>query len=150
MDILNKTVLVLGGFGLVGSAVARKLVPENPKRIIITSLFLSEAEQAVKKFIEEFPEKGKDFFIPYGGDIFVRDEFKNENRLALLNDPAKRKIIMQDTMEELSEEILKNSSINKLLTKYKPDIIVDCINTATAIAYQDVYSTYRNITKAIR
>jgi len=150
MDMVNKTVLVLGGFGLVGSAVARKLVPENPKRIIITSLFLSEAEEAVKKFNEEFPQKGKDYFIPYGGDIFVRDEFKNENRLSLLNDPAKRKIIMQDIMEELSEEILKSSSINKLLIKYKPDIIIDCINTATAIAYQDVYTTYRSIRSAIR
>ncbi|MDO8550583.1 MAG: short-chain dehydrogenase [Ignavibacteria bacterium] len=150
MDILNKTVLVLGGFGLVGSAVARKLVPENPKRIIITSLFLSEAEEAVKKFNQEFPDKGKDYFIPYGGDIFIRDEFKNENRLSLLNDPAKRKIIMQDIMEELSEEILKSSSINKLLKKYKPDIIIDCINTATAIAYQDVYTTYRSIRSAIR
>ena len=54
MDILNKTILVLGGFGLVGSAVARKLIPENPKRIIITSLHLSEAKEAVKKLNEEF------------------------------------------------------------------------------------------------
>lgn len=76
MDIQNKTVLVLGGFGLVGTAVARKLVPENPKRIIITSLFLSEAESAVKKLEVEFPQKGKGFFIPWGGDIFVRNEFK--------------------------------------------------------------------------
>ncbi len=150
MDIINKTVLVLGGFGLVGSAVARKLVPENPNKIIITSLFLTEAEDAVKKLSEEFPEKGKDFFIPYGGDIFVRDEFKFENRQSLLNDPAKRKIIMQDIMEELSEEVLKSSSINKLLTQYKPDIIIDCINTATAIAYQDVYTTYRSISRAIK
>src|SRR3970282_2972226 len=111
MDIANKTVLVLGGFGLVGSAVARKLVPENPKKIIITSLFTSEAEEAVKKFSEEFPDRGKGFFIPYGGDICVRDEFKFENRLSLLSDPAKRKIIMQDIMEEFSEDILKNSSI---------------------------------------
>ncbi len=150
MDILNKTVLVLGGFGLVGSAVARKLVAENPKKIIITSLLFSEAEEAVKKLNEEFPGKEKDFFIPYGGDIFVRDEFKNENRLSLLDDPVKRKLLAQDIMEELSSEILKSSSIHKLLKKYKPDIIIDCINTATAIAYQDVYSTYRSISRAIK
>jgi hypothetical protein len=150
MDIANKTVLVLGGFGLVGSAVARKLVPENPKKIIITSLFLSEAEEAVKKLNEEFPGKGKDFFTPYGGDIFVRDEFKFENRQNLLNDPAKRKIIIRDILDELGEEILKSSSINILLHKYKPDIIIDCINTATAIAYQDVYTTYRSISGAIK
>jgi len=150
MDILNKTVLVLGGFGLVGSAVARKLIVENPKRIIITSLLLSEAEEAVKKLNVEFPSQGPDYFIPFGGDIFVRDEFKNETRQSLLNDPAKRKLLAQDIMEELSSEILKSSSIYKLLKKYKPDIIIDCINTATAIAYQDVYSTYRSISGAIK
>ena len=149
MDIVNKTVLVLGGFGLVGSAVARKLIPENPKRIIITSLHISEADEAVKKLKEEFPAKGADYFIPFGGDIFVRNEYKNENRQLLLNDPVKRKILMRDIMEEFSEDILKNSSIYKLLTEYKPDIIIDCINTATAIAYQDVYSSYRTITKSI-
>jgi len=149
MDIVNKTVLVLGGFGLVGSAVARKLIPENPKRIIITSLHISEADEAVKKLKEEFPGKGADYFIPFGGDIFVRNEYKNENRQLLLNDPVKRKILMRDIMEEFSEDILKNSSIYKLLTEYKPDIIIDCINTATAIAYQDVYSSYRTITKSI-
>jgi len=150
MDILNKTVLVLGGFGLVGSAVARKLVAENPKRIIITSLFLPEAEEAVKKLNEEFPGKEKDYFIPYGGDIFVRDDFKNESRQSLLSDPVKRKILMQDIMEELSPEVLENSSIYKLLTTYKPDIIIDCINTATAIAYQNIYATYRDITRSIK
>jgi FlaA1/EpsC-like NDP-sugar epimerase len=43
MNIQNKTVLVLGGWGLVGSALSRKLVAENPKHIVITSLKLSEA-----------------------------------------------------------------------------------------------------------
>ena len=149
MDIQNKTVLVLGGFGLVGSAVARKLIPENPKRIIITSLHISEAEEAVRKLNEEFPGKGLDYFIPYGGDIFVRDEFKNENRQTILNDPAKRRKLMQDIMEEFSKDILHSSSIYKLLIGYKPDIIIDCINTATAIAYQDVYLSYRTISKLI-
>ena len=84
MDIQNKTVLVLGGFGLVGSAVARKLVPENPKHIIITSLFLSEAKEAVSKLEKEFPQKGKNFFIPWGGDIFVRFEYKDQKRTEIL------------------------------------------------------------------
>ncbi len=149
MDIQNKTVLVLGGFGLVGSAVARKLVKDNPKKIIITSLFLSEAKDAVEKFEKEFPEKGKNYFIPWGGDIFVRYEYKDLNRLQILADKEKRKVLMTDIMEELSDNILKNSSIFHLLDEFKPDIIVDCINTATAIAYQDVYTSYRNIKRSI-
>jgi hypothetical protein len=150
MDIQNKIVLVLGGWGLVGSAVARKLVAEEPAKIIITSLKLSEAEDAVAKFEKEFPEKNKGFFIPWGGDIFIRNEFKDKNRAELLSDPDVRKIIMSDTMEELSENVLKASSLYRLLDEFKPDIIIDCINTATAIAYQDIYTTYRTIKKTLK
>ena len=57
---------------------------------------------------------------------------------------------MQDIMEELSDDILKSSSLYSLLTLYKPDIVIDCINTATAIAYQDLYTTYRNIFSTIK
>ncbi len=150
MNIQNKTALVLGGWGLVGNAVARKLVEQKPKQIIITSLKLSEAEDAVLKLSQEFPDKGQNYFIPWGGDIFVRNEFKDLNRLAILSDENKRKILMQDTMDELSEDVLTNSALYNLLTLYKPDIVIDCINTATAIAYQDVYTTYRSIFKAIK
>lgn len=150
MNIQNKTVLVLGGWGLVGSALSRKLVAENPKHIIITSLKLSEAEEAVKKLEHEFPQKEKNYFIPWGGDIFVRNEFKEMNRLDIISDPIKRKTLMQDIMEEMSDEILKSSAIYNLLTLYRPEIIIDCINSATAIAYQDIYTTYRSVTKAIR
>jgi hypothetical protein len=149
MEIQNKTILVLGGWGLVGSAVIRKLVADNPKKIIISSLRLSEAEDAVEKHLKEFPGKGKDFFVPWGGDIFVRDQFKELSRQEILDDPAKRRILMTDIMEELSADILHQSSVYKLLTLHKPDIVIDAINTATAIAYQDVYTTYRSIKKAI-
>ncbi len=150
MDIQNKTVLILGGFGLVGSAVARNIAIENPKKIIITSLFQSEAEEAVTKFEKEFPHKPKGYFVPWGGDIFVRYEYRKLNRLQILSDPGQRRVLMSDIMEELNDTILKNSSIYHLLNEFKPDIIIDCINTATAIAYQDVYTTYRSINRAIK
>jgi len=149
MNIENKTVLVLGGWGLVGSAVARKLVPQKPKQIIITSLRKEEALEQISKLKAEFPDCGNDFFIPWWGNIFVRNEFKDRNRLELLENKEERKILMSDTMEELSEEILKSSSIYNLLMEFKPNIIIDCINSATGIAYQDIYSTYRKIKKTI-
>jgi hypothetical protein len=150
MDLQNKTILVLGGFGLVGSAVARILVPENPKKVIITSLFQSEAEAAVRKFEKEFPDRPKGFFIPRGGDIFLRYEFNKISRIEILSDPVKRKILMSDIMDELNEDIIKSSSIYHLINEFKPDIIIDCINTATAIAYQDIYTSYRTIKKSIQ
>lgn len=149
MDIQNKTVLVLGGWGLVGNAVIRKLVPEKPKKIIVTSLKKEEAEDEVERLKKEFSNLPDDYFVPWWGNIFVRHDFKDMNRLDLLEDPVKRKILIKDTMEDLSEEVLHCSSINKLLAEYKPEIIIDCINSATGIAYQDVYTTYHRIKKTI-
>ncbi len=149
MDIENKTVLVLGGYGLVGNALVRKLVPEKPKKIIVTSLFENEAKEECKRLYEEFPGAGKGYFEPWWGNIFVRNEFKDKNRFEILANDTTRKALLADIMEELNDEILKSSSIFQLLSKFKPDIIIDAINSATAIAYQDIYTTYHNIKKVI-
>ncbi len=145
MDIQHKKVLVLGGWGLVGNAVTKKLISEKPKQIIVTSLRKEEAFEEVNKLKKEYPHLPKNYFVPWWGNILVREEFKDKDRHDLLADPQKRKILMQDTLEELGSEILKSSSLYKLINKHKPQIIVDCINTATGIAYQDIYTTYKRV-----
>ncbi len=145
MDIKNKTVLVLGGYGLVGSAVVKHIVKEQPKEVIITSLFKREVDEALKTYREHFPELPKGYFKGWWGNIFVREEFKDSDRSELLKDPVSRAKLIHDIMDDLDEDILENSALYKIITTYNPDIIIDCINTATAIAYQDVYSTYREI-----
>jgi hypothetical protein len=149
MDIQNKTVLVLGAWGLVGNAVVRKLVIEKPEQIIVTSLKKHEAEEEVGLLKREFPEHPENYFIPWWGNIFVRNEFKDSDRVKLLDNPESRRRMMKDTLEELDVEILKNSAIYQLLIQYKPEIIIDCVNSATGIAYQDIYTNYRNIMKII-
>lgn len=149
MDIQNKTVLVLGAWGLVGNAITRKLLIEKPKQIIVTSLKKEEAESYAEQLQKEFPDLPDGYFIPWWGNIFVRNEFKDTNRFELLDDPIKRKVLMKDIMEEMTPEVLQESALYKLITKFKPDIIIDSINSATGIAYQDVYTTYHTITKTI-
>ena len=149
MDIKNKTVLVLGGWGLVGNALTRKLVKEEPKQIIVTSLRKEEAEEHVAQLKSDYPNFDENFFIPWWGNIFVRNSLKDTDRYELLNSRDTRLTLISDTMEEMNSEILHESSIYKLIEKYKPDIIIDSINAATGIAYQDVYTTYRTIKKTI-
>ncbi len=149
MDIQNKTVLVLGGWGLVGNAIIRKIIKKNPKRVIVTSLKQSEAEEACELLRKENPNLPDDYFIPWWGNIFVRNEFKDVDRYEILNDPQKRATLLSDIMDELDENILKASSLYNLLMTYKPEILIDAINSATGIAYQDVYTSYRNIKKLI-
>jgi len=149
MNIQQKTVLILGAWGLVGNAITRMIVSEKPKKIIVTSLRQSEAEEHVENLKKEFPDKPDGYFVSWWGNIFVRNEFKDEDRFSIISDPKKRRVLMKDTMEELTDEVLHESSIYKLVTQHNPDIIIDCINSATGIAYQDIYTTYRTIKSTI-
>lgn len=144
MDIKNKTVLILGGWGLVGSAVARRIVEDKPKKIILTSLKKEEAESICSELKAEF-RKPQGFFEPWWGNIFVRNEFKDMPREKYLNDHNKRMKVLHDIVNEMNEDMLKKTSFYNMMKKYKPDIVIDCINTATAIAYQDLYHAYLDI-----
>ncbi len=150
MDIKNRSVLVLGGWGLVGSAVCRQLMPEQPKRIILTSLLESEAKEAVATMRKEFPQARKDFFVAWWGNIFVPHALKDTPRDEILENERWRRMLIDDLLDELTMPVLERSTIYQLLTKYKPDIVVDCVNSATGIAYQDIFHTAREVRKALR
>lgn len=128
---------------MVGSAVARKIMEGKPKKVVLTSLLKREAEEICDALGKEF--KSKNIFIPYWGNIFVRHEFKDLNRDVILNDSEKRRKTLEDIVNELDEKMLGESSVYKMLQKFRPDMIIDCINTATAIAYQNIYKSYRDI-----
>lgn len=145
MDIKNKTVLVLGGWGLVGSAICRKMMEEKPGRIIVTSLNKHEALEAVSDLKKEYPKAGKNFFVPWWGNIFVRHELKDMPREKILSSEKFRKMVIEDVIGELSDDVLKRSALFRVLSQYKPDVVIDCINSATAIAYQDIYQSSRNV-----
>ncbi|MEJ5304973.1 MAG: short-chain dehydrogenase [Ignavibacteria bacterium] len=150
MDIKGKSILILGGWGLVGYAVARRIIVENPSKIILASLNEWEAREAVENLSKEFPDYPNENIIPWWGNIFLRQEWKDQNKLELLKNPEIRKILIDDIIEELDDEILKAQSLYQLITTYKPSVIIDCINTATGIAYQNIYSVGRDVKKAIK
>ncbi len=145
MDIKNKKVLILGGWGLVGSAIARRIMAGNPSKVIITSLLKKEAEEACNELAREF--KKKNLFIPEWGNIFVREAFKDMDREIYMNDEKSRGVVVNDIVNELDDKILKASALYRKIEKNKPDIIIDCINTATAIAYQNIYKSYYDVLK---
>jgi hypothetical protein len=149
MDIQGKTVLVIGGWGLVGSAVCRKFMEENPKRIVVTSLTRPEAEEAVATLRNDYPHAGKDFFIPWWGNIFVREQLKDLPREAILSNHASRVMLIEDMIEELTGPVLKRSALHRLMQRYRPDIVVDCVNSATAIAYQDLFQVSREVLREV-
>ncbi len=150
MDIKGRTVLVLGGGGLVGSAICRKLVGERPKRIIISAINRKEAEETVRTLKKEFPGRGLKFFVPWWGNIFVRHSLKDTPREQLLADAKTRAMLIDDSLEELTKEVLHRSTLFQLLKAHKPEIIIDGINSATAIAYQDIFQSARNVRQQLK
>ncbi|MCX6155176.1 MAG: short-chain dehydrogenase [Candidatus Kapabacteria bacterium] len=141
MNIKGSRILILGGWGLVGSAICHKLIEHNPSQLIVTSLKKSEAEEAVQQLRQEYCDYNPGMFIAEWGNIFSRTDWRNEHWNSVISDENKRKIVISDIFGELNEDILKSSELYRLLTKYKPNIVIDCINTATGIAYQDIYTS---------
>lgn len=149
MDIYGKKVLVLGGWGLVGKAITRRLMIEKPSGLIITSLKESEAKEEVEYLKKTYPGLPEDFFVPWWGNVLVRNEYKDMSRPEMLADPERRRTVIDDVMDDLTDDVLSAQALYKLLEQHKPDIIIDCINTATGIAYQDIFSAYKNLKKVL-
>jgi hypothetical protein len=150
MDIKGKTVLVLGGWGLVGSAVCRRFIEEQPSRVILTSLREQEALEAVETLTRANPGMGEGFFVPWWGNIFVRQELKDLSREEILARDDCRAMFIDDIVEELSEPLLERSSLYRLIQQFRPHIVVDSVNSATAIAYQDIFQISRKAIRDIR
>lgn len=150
MNIEGKNVLVLGGYGLVGTAVCRRLVAHSPSRLVIASLRRRESESRVQALREEFPSANCEFF-PVWGDMLLRAGWQRppegiHPRAAVLAAPDTRCRLIGDIFDELSAEILESSLLYQMIMGIwaeRPsgpvDVVVDCVNTATAVAYQNVF-----------
>ncbi len=149
MEIKGSKILVLGGWGLVGSAICHKLMEHSPAQLIVSSLKESEALDAVQQLRKEYPNYNPEMFVPKWGNIFTREVWKDIDFREVLDGDDKRKIHIKDIFYELSDDVVDNSALYKLISDTKPDIVIDCINTATAIAYLNIYNTVTNAIKRI-
>lgn len=143
MEIKNKKVMVLGGWGLVGMAICRQMLDEQPEELIVLSLNEWEAKEACESLKKSAPAKIK--ITPHWGNIFVREQMQGLSRSEILENPQHRNWLMQDNLEDLSEELLERSFLFQTIKRFRPDILVDGVNSATAFAYQDVFRGYYNL-----
>jgi hypothetical protein len=138
VDIRGKKVLVLGGYGLVGTAVCRRLLdPERdaaPREIQIHSLRAEESAAAKKELAAEAAAVGCTLSVS-AGDIFVLDG----------ESTVRQRIYAQ--IGPLDDPGIEAFVLYRLLLESKPDIVVDCVNTATAIAYRDEFSAAADLYK---
>ncbi len=141
--MVDKSFLILGGGGMVGFQIARRICRHlNPEKVIIVSLFQQEVREAVAALTKEFPGVK---FAEFWGDVFVRSDFNTKarqerlRRADMLQDAGYRAELFDDLFGEI-DAAYHRSQLVQLILKHKPDVVVDAINTATAISYQDAYS----------
>jgi len=134
----HSTVLLFGGAGLVGMATSRLLARElAPSRVVVASLNMSESEAAVAELSSEFPEVE---WVPEAGNLFVPTEFAMMSRGEILGDPQRRKALLDFTFGNF-DAAYKSNHLAVIIRRHRPDAIVDCVNTATGISYQDIFES---------
>jgi len=122
-------------------AVARELLALAPAELVITGLTRREAEEGVVELQEEGLVQPGSVLAAEWGDLFVPEALKDRSRAEIVGDPAARAALLDDLLGELSDEVVRRSSLGSLLLRRRPDIIVDCVNTATAFAYQNIFES---------
>jgi len=142
----GERVLILGGAGMVGLQVAREAVRElNPSAIIISALTQPEVDEAVSTLTAEAKVEGwKTEFRGAAGDIFLPTSLQGKSRADLFNDRSLFERLFEEIFDPQPDSF-RESAFYSLIETHQPDVVVDCINTATAISYQDVYTTSRRV-----
>src|SRR5207237_2406771 len=95
-------------------------------RIVISALTQREVDEALAILQRETSDVE---FAGAAGDIFLPQSLQGIDRSELI---ANRK--------HFDELFSDDSSLFQLIQEHQPEVIVDCINTATAIAYLDVFT----------
>jgi hypothetical protein len=130
------TYMLFGGAGLVGMATARRIARfHEPERIVVASLKLAEAEGAVAELAAEFPDVE---WVPAAGNLFVPTDMAQMGRGEILGNAEHRERMMEFTFGPFDAAYAVNH-MARMIVEHKPDAIVDCVNTATGISYQNVF-----------
>ena len=145
MHLADRTVMLLGGSGLVGHAVARRVLAEGPKRLVLVSLFEAEVRSAADALQ---PHRGRAEIAVEWGNVFLPASVARRERGEILADGKHRALVIQDQFGDLTDEVLERNLLYQLLLKHRPDAVVDSINTATAFAYQDIFQSARDLLSA--
>jgi hypothetical protein len=142
--------LILGGAGLVGKQIAHRIATDtnlSPSKIVIASLYSHELETALT-YLRKAPGDTPVEWVGEHGNIFVRNEYADENPKELLVDPIHREKLFADLFDNI-EEAYEHSRLVSIIRKHHPDVIIDSINTATAISYQNLYTASNKARKHI-
>jgi hypothetical protein len=111
-------------------AMCRELLERHPREIQIHSLRMEESEKAREELA---PFAGETAISASAGDIF-----------GLIQGGTRRERI-RSQLGRLEGEDIQSFVLYDLLTKSNPDVVIDCVNTATGIAYRDIFGAAERV-----
>ena len=144
MELGDRTVMLLGGSGLVGHAVARRVLGADPppQRLVLVALYEDEVRAAARALD---PYRGTVTIDVEWGNVFMPAPVARLDLSVVMASAEHRALVLGDLYGDLTEQVLERSLLVQLLLRYKPDAVVDSINTATAFAYQDLFQSARQL-----
>ncbi|HEY7547209.1 MAG TPA: hypothetical protein VID27_20105, partial [Blastocatellia bacterium] len=143
---IDKTILILGGAGLVGTQITHQIARDlRPDKIIIASLYHKEVREVAHEMRKQFPAIK---FVELWGNLFVREEFAKEDRQELIASPTRRRALYDDLFGPI-DEAYERAMLTRAVREHRPDVIIDCVNTASGISYQDVYTNSIEVRKSL-
>lgn len=140
--------LILGGAGLVGLQVCRHIVEQlDPRRIVVASLLRAEAEAACKVLEAEYGDRVA--FVPAWGDLFLPTDLAEQPRAKVMADPSLRRRLLRTLYDDFESSYQENHLV-RLIRQHRPEVIVDSVNTATGLSYQDVFDGAAKVREWLR
>ncbi|MFC1705543.1 hypothetical protein ACFL59_01830 [Planctomycetota bacterium] len=153
-------VLCLGGGGQIGREVCRQMIEHGADTIIVHDLTAERAQAAIESLGCSVAPSARTTLVPSGGNVFHPEDLgtwsceeadRGEGPLfrhvELVAGRANDEVISSrpDLLERLStfnmgtltDERVRRSLLWRLVAEYRPQVIVDTINTATALGYRN-------------
>ena len=130
----NDCILFIGT-GQIGQAILSKVLERGVKKVVIHNLTQKRSEDVCKRFSKRYPETK---FIMSYGNIFMPYKLKDLDNRDYYSKSAE---IIDYFYKEINEERIKEATITTLIDKYRPEIVIDAINSATVLgnAYNPEY-----------
>ena len=150
MELQNRTVAILGGPGLVGLAVARRIFEQRPARVVLSALTRAEAERGIRELSADSAYQSSIELVPAWGDLFMPESLRERTRADVVGDAEARALLIDDLYGELTDDVLHRSALGALLLEQRPEVVIDCVNTATAFAYQNAFASAQSLRERAR
>ena len=131
----HTSILLLGGGGLVGSEIISLLATSRYSNISVVAIGSKSDRDRLNNLENKFQLNIK----KYWANIYVPPEFSSLDFKDIVSDKKKLRSLEKYALGFPNDNSIINTSLFNVINKVKPNIIVDCINSAS------VFSLYKSL-----